>query len=57
MKRVKQILLIIAPIIVYTPRVLRTVFNMAVPKPVSLGMILFGMVLIGISMALKEEKV
>ena len=56
MKVIKQILLIIAPIIVFTPRVLRSAFNMQIPKPLSLGMILLGMVLIGIGMALKEKK-
>lgn len=56
MKVIRQILLIIAPIIVFTPRVLRSAFNMQIPKPLSLGMILLGMVLIGIGMALKEKK-
>lgn len=56
MKTSKQTLLIIAPILVFYPRVLRTAFNMKLPKPLTLGMIIFGMILIGISMGLKDKK-
>ncbi|MBN1042803.1 hypothetical protein FDB52_12485 [Clostridium botulinum] len=54
-KTLKQTLLIIAPILVFSPRVLRIAFNMKLPKPLTLGMIIFGMILIGISMGLKDK--